>query len=110
MLQTDVTFQDFLAQLLERFHRLARYFASIFKMNGLVAKTGGHIVTKKVCVLIPVDMLVEAFYRFFKYYYITGKYNKRVDNCLVNLQTYTQDKLFKRLIKLTKGKSLVQQT
>ena len=54
---------------------------------------------------INTNMMVEAFHRVFKYNYLKGKYNKRVDNCLVNLMKYTRDKLFERLIKLTKGKS-----
>ena len=54
---------------------------------------------------IDRNMVVEAFHRIFKYNYLKGKYNKRVDNCLVNLKKYTRDKLFERLIKLTKGKS-----
>ena len=40
----------------------------------------------------------------FKYKYLDGKVNKRVDNCLVNLIKYLKDKAFDRVIKLTKGK------
>ncbi|XP_028408935.1 uncharacterized protein LOC114542468 isoform X2 [Dendronephthya gigantea] len=54
---------------------------------------------------INTNMLVEAFHRVFKYNYLKGKHNRRVDNCLFNLLKYTRDKLFERLIKLTKGKS-----
>ena len=54
---------------------------------------------------INTNMMVEAFHRVFKYGYLKGKVNKRVDNCVVNLQKYTRDKTFERVIKLTKGKS-----
>ena len=49
-------------------------------------------------------MFCEAFHRVFKYKYLKGKSNKRVDKCLLNLIKYNRDKTFDRLIKLTKGK------
>ena len=49
-------------------------------------------------------MFCEAFHRVFKYSYLKGKANKRVDKCLVNLIKYNRDRVFSRLIKLTKGK------
>ena len=54
---------------------------------------------------INTNMYVEAFHRVFKYQYLKGKYNKRVDKCLLMLLKYDRDKTFDRLIKLTKGKS-----
>ena len=53
---------------------------------------------------INTNILVEAFHRVFKYNYLKGKFNKRVDNCLLNLLKFVRDKFFERLIKLTKGK------
>ena len=53
---------------------------------------------------INTNMLVEAFHRVFKYNYLKGKFNKRVDTCLFNLLKFVRDKSFERLIKLTKGK------
>ena len=50
-------------------------------------------------------MVVEAFHRVFKYNYLKGKVNKRVDKCLVNLLEFLRDKYFERLVKLTKGRS-----
>lgn len=50
-------------------------------------------------------MTVEAFHRVFKYSYLKGNVNKRVDNCLLNLLKYIRDKSFQRVIKLLKGKS-----
>ena len=54
---------------------------------------------------INTNMAVEAFHRVFKYNYLKGKVNKRVDSCLINLLRYIRDKCFDRVIKLTKGKS-----
>lgn len=53
---------------------------------------------------INTNMFVEAFHKVFKYQYLKGKTNKRLDNCLLNLLKYVRDKTFDRLIKLTKGK------
>ena len=50
------------------------------------------------------NMFCEAFHRVFKYNYLKGKQNRRVDKCLVNLMKYSRDKNFERIIKLTKGK------
>lgn len=53
---------------------------------------------------ININMIVEVFYRVFKYNYLKGKFNKRVDNCLLNLLKFVRDKYFERFIKLIKGK------
>lgn len=53
---------------------------------------------------INTNMFCEAFHRVFKYQYLKGKVNKRVDKCLVNLMKFNRDKAFERMIKLTKGK------
>ena len=49
-------------------------------------------------------MFCEAFHRVFKYKYLKGKQNRRVDKCLISLTKYMKDKLFERMIKKTKGK------
>ena len=54
---------------------------------------------------INTNMFVEAFHRVFKYSYLRGKTKKRVDVCLINLIKFNRDKIFQRLIKLTKGKN-----
>lgn len=54
---------------------------------------------------INTNMVVEAFHRVFKYNYLKGKVNKRVDKCLVTLMKFLRDKYFERLVKLTKGRS-----
>ena len=53
---------------------------------------------------INTNMAVEAFHRAFKYGYLKGRINKRVDTCLHYLIQYAKDKSFDRIIKLTKGK------
>lgn len=53
---------------------------------------------------INTNMLCEAFHRVLKYSYLNGKFNKRVDVCLLGLIRYNRDRIFERLIKLTKGK------
>ena len=52
---------------------------------------------------INTNMTVEAFHRAFKYSYLKGKCNKKVDNCLLNLLKFLRGKYYERLIKLTKG-------
>ena len=54
---------------------------------------------------INTNMFVESFHRSFKYRYLKGKFNKRVDVCLVNLVKYARDKVFGRMIDLAKGAS-----
>ncbi|XP_065062405.1 uncharacterized protein LOC135689183 [Rhopilema esculentum] len=54
---------------------------------------------------INTNMFVEAFHRVFKYKYLRGKSNRRLDNCLFHLLKYSRDKCFERIIKLAKGKS-----
>lgn len=54
---------------------------------------------------INTNMFVEAFHKVFKYQYLKGKTNKRLDNCVLNRLKYVRHKTFDRLIKLTKGKA-----
>ena len=53
---------------------------------------------------ININMFCETFHHVFKYTYLKGKANKRVDKCLVNLIKLNRDKTFERIKKLTKGK------
>ena len=53
---------------------------------------------------INTNMFVEAFHRVFKYNYLNGKHNKRVDVCLLQLVKFARDMAFKRAIKLLKRK------
>lgn len=53
---------------------------------------------------INTNMFAEAFHRTFKYDYLKGKVNKRLDKCILALIKFSQDKGYQRLQKLTKGK------
>ena len=59
----------------------------------------------RVSLGINTNMFCEAFHRVFKYKYLKGKVNRRVDKCLVNLLKFSRDKVFDRINKLTKGKN-----
>ena len=54
---------------------------------------------------ITTNMFTEAFHPVFKYDYLGGEYNKKVDVCLVNILKFSRDQAFGCLIKLTKGKN-----
>ena len=105
--QTDVTqFEQYMEILSQRLHlspltqKFASYFDKYWKNNktqwGYCFRVGDGINTNMFC---------EAFHRVFKYSYLHGKHNRRVDTCLLKLIKFNQDKIFQRLIKLTKGKN-----
>ena len=43
---------------------------------------------------INTNMYCESFLRVFKYKYLKGKLNKRVDKCFLNLIKFNRDKIF----------------
>ena len=51
------------------------------------------------------EHLIDDQDRVFKYKYLKGKVNRRVDKCLVNLLKFSRDKVFERISKLTKTKN-----
>ena len=53
---------------------------------------------------INTNMFCETFHRVFKYTYLKGKANKRVNKCLVDLIKFNRDKTFERIKKLTEEK------
>eukprot|EP00111_Clytia_hemisphaerica_P013742 TCONS_00040434-protein len=79
---------------------LANYFESSWRRKrrnwGYAYRLGDGINT---------NMFVEAFHRVFKYQYLNGKQNKRLDKAVFNLVKYSRNSVFHRLIKLTKGKN-----
>ena len=103
---TDETnFKNNLSTLRERLHGsgMTREFAEYFDLHWLPYTTRWGYPYR--CRLgINTNMFCEAFHRVFKYSYLKGKQNKRVDKCLINLLKYNKDKMFERIIKLTKGK------
>ncbi|XP_065671212.1 uncharacterized protein LOC136089275 [Hydra vulgaris] len=54
---------------------------------------------------INTNMYLESFHKTFRYFYLNGKHYKRVDNCLFELLKFNGDKMYERLIQLTKGKN-----
>ena len=98
-------FDNYLSTLCERLHNslvtndfenyFDRYWVSCKKKWGYYYRVGLGINT---------NMFYEAFHSVFKYTYLNGKANKRVDKCLVNLIKFNRDKTFERIKKLTKGK------
>ena len=107
--ETDkLNFQDYLHQLLEKLPSLSPEFYEYFRREWS-DKTEIWAYCFRLGMGINTNMLVEAFHRVFKYNYLKGKMNKRVDKCVVNLLKYVRDKYFERVIKLTKGKSCHKQ-
>ena len=107
--ETDkLKFQDYLDQLLEQLPSLSPEFYEYFRREWS-NKTEIWAYCFRLGLGINTNMLVEAFHRVFKYNYLKGKANKRVDKCVVNLLKYVRDKYFERVIKLTKGKSCHKQ-
>lgn len=49
-------------------------------------------------------MYLESVHKTFKYSYLKGKKNKRLDRCITELIKFTRDNVFKRLHKLSKNK------
>ena len=105
--QTDIcSFHDYLDALMERLRSVdgTRDFAEYFERFWVQHKESwGYCY--RVGEGINTNMFVEAFHRVLKYNYLQGKYNRRVDACLSKLEQVNNDKVFQRLIKLTKGKS-----
>lgn len=103
--ETDVTlFQDYLSQLLEYLPSLSQEFGQYVAQEWSGRKEW-WAYCYRIGLGINTNMTVEAFHRVFKYSYLKGNVNKRVDNCLLNLLKYIRDKSFQRVIKLLKGKS-----
>ena len=62
----------------------------------------------RVSLGINTNMYCEAFHKTFKYKYLKGKVNRRVDKCLVNLVKHSRNQVFSRLIKMTKGRNTLR--
>ena len=97
-------FDDYLSTLCERLNNsIVNDFANYFDRYWVPCKEKwGYYY--RVGLGINTNMFCEAFHRVFKYTYLKGKANKRVDKCLVNLIKFKRDKTFERIKKLTKGK------
>ncbi|XP_064468628.1 uncharacterized protein LOC135381638 [Ornithodoros turicata] len=53
---------------------------------------------------LNTNMYLEAFHKTLKHVYLEGKSNRRVDRLLACLESFTEDRLYDRLIKICKGK------
>ena len=96
---------NYLSTLCERLHNsvVTNVFANYFDRYWVPCKEKwGYYY--RVGLGVNTNMFCEAFHRVFKYTYLKGKANKRVDKCLVNLIKFKRDKTFERIKKLTKGK------
>ncbi len=103
--QTDVTaFREYISHFAERIPVLNLQFSKYFQQEW-ASKPELWAYCYRKGLGINTNMAVEAFHRAFKYGYLKGKINKRVDSCLINLLKYIRDKSFDRVVKLTKGKS-----
>ena len=100
---TVCEFKTLLCKLEECLPSISAEFSTYFEREWLKKKEM-WAYCYRVGLGINTNMIVEAFHRVFKYNYLKGKFNKRVDNCLLNLLKFVRDKYFERLIKLTKGK------
>ena len=103
--QTEVPiFQKYMSEFLKRLPTLSMEFYNYFQSEWL-GRTESWAYCYRRGMGINTNMTVEAFHRVFKYSYLKGKTNRRVDNCLIGLMQFIRDKAFERAIKLTKGKS-----
>ena len=103
--ETDnVLFQDYFNQLLRKLPSLNPDFNAYF-LKEWAEKKEMWVYRYRKGMGINTNIVVEAFHRVFKYNYLKGKVNKRVDKCLINLLKFVRDKLFQRFVKLTKGRS-----
>ncbi|XP_029348452.1 uncharacterized protein LOC115034976 [Acyrthosiphon pisum] len=53
---------------------------------------------------INTNMYLESIHKTIKYFYLNGKKNKRMDQCINALLKFIRDKIFERFIKLAKNK------
>ena len=102
---SEATFDDVLTKMLTQLQSddkttaFQRYFSSEW-----VPKAHEWAFCYRCGLGINTNMYVEAFHRTFKHNYLKGKFNKRVDTCLLNLLKFIRDKTYERTIKLPKGK------
>ncbi|GFT80355.1 uncharacterized protein NPIL_301081, partial [Nephila pilipes] len=87
-LQEDTDIEKFSKYFLDKYENREKEIAMCFR-SGSKIRTNNHL---------------ESFHRDFKYNYLSGKVNKRLDHCLYKLLEYVKDKGCKRIIKLERGK------
>ena len=98
-------FDNYLSTLCERLHNsvATNVFANYFDRYWVPCKEKwGYYY--RVGLGINTYMFCEAFHRAFKYTYLKGKVNKRVDKCLVNLIKFKRDKTFERKLSMIQAR------
>ena len=98
-------FQDYLETLLNRLSSIpqAASFLSYFRSEWC-NKTNQWAYCYRLRSGINSNMYLKDLHKNFKGRYLNGKINKRVDVCMIKCLDFLRDKIFKRIIKLTKGK------
>ncbi len=105
--ETDITkFEKLLKSAVEYFNQseTAEDFGKYFSQYYLQRKEEWASCYRKAAT-VNSNMYVESFHHVFKYMYLMGKVNKRVDKCVHTLLKFARDKAFERLVKLEKGKT-----
>ncbi len=79
----ELMFQEYFHQFMDRLPNLSQEFYDYFQ-GEWSNKKETWAYCYRLGMGINTNMVVEAFHHVFKYAYLNGKVNKRVDNCLVN--------------------------
>ena len=98
------SFQDYLSDLNRRLMTSNQTIAfSNYFQRHWVSKKEKWAYCYRVGQGINTNMYLEAYHRVLKHKYLGGKYNRRVDKCLMALLKYDSNRVHQRLIKLFKG-------
>ncbi|GFW38630.1 c2H2-type domain-containing protein [Trichonephila clavipes] len=87
-LKEDTDTDKFYHYFLNNYNNREKEIAMCFR-NACKIRTNNHL---------------ESFHKDFKYNYLSGKVNKRLDFCIYKLMEFVKDKGCKRIIKLERGK------
>ncbi|KAL4082867.1 hypothetical protein QTP88_029521 [Uroleucon formosanum] len=78
-------------------------FHSYFQSNYLNRVEQWAYCHRRLCG-INTNMYLESIHKTIKYFYLNGRKNKRMDQCINALLKFIRDKMFERFIKLSKNK------
>lgn len=93
--------QSFLFEL--NYDEDTREFGSYFKDNYMNRVCEWAYCYRK-STGINTNMYLEAIHKTIKYFYLNGRKNKRMDNCINALMKFIRDQLFSQFIKQVKNK------
>lgn len=93
---SETTFSDLVAKVLNQLQSCDQTaaFHQIYFVSEWVPKVQEWAFCQRLALGINTNMYVEAFHRTFKHNYLKGKFNKRVDICLLNLVKFIRDKTY----------------